>query len=326
MADNTRVTFMIGNGFDLSCGLKTKYTDTYELYLSAPSRTDQIKLFKEVMQSEIAQDIDTWADFEMSIAKHASIFYKKGCLFEGINDYTEFLGQYLLSQNDAFKEISRDSVHYGKGFSMLYQFYHGLPSQTESRLFSNMLERFTNSYYVLNFNYTDTIDTLLSYNPSPIASNKKIPVVHVHGTVKDGMILGVDNLEQLHLANELSEREKRAIIKPFFNQVYDDTKTESAKSLIMNSDIICIYGLSLGDSDKTWADTIVAWIKASPNHHIVAYDYQLENNDTVLANRKLDLSENSKEIFTKRLIGEIDTEVMKQIHVPVGQKLFDINS
>lgn len=41
------VTYLIGNGFDLACGLKTKYVDSYAKYCISPSKNETIKNFKE---------------------------------------------------------------------------------------------------------------------------------------------------------------------------------------------------------------------------------------------------------------------------------------
>lgn len=324
MSEPKRITFLIGNGFDLSCGLKTRYSDSYQKYLDSPALTEQIKMFKDIMRDEITQNIDTWADFEMSLAQHASSFYNKECLFDGLSDYTEFLSDYLTEQNDAFNNLIKNGGQTISGFQMLYQFYKGMPSQTETRFFSDLLEKNFNDYCVLNFNYTNTIDSLLKNNPSPSSNVKNVPVIHVHGTLQEGMILGVNNVEQLNLSVELTEREKRTIVKPFFNQIFDDTKTERAKSRIMGSDVICIYGLSLGESDKLWRDILIEWIESNPEHHIVAYDYQLEGVTTTLANRKLDLCEDSKERFIKHILKQDNEIIRRQIHIPIGQKLFDL--
>ena len=39
------ITFLVGNGFDLACGLKTKYTDVYEKYCVTESSNENIKNF-----------------------------------------------------------------------------------------------------------------------------------------------------------------------------------------------------------------------------------------------------------------------------------------
>ena len=46
------VTFLIGNGFDLACGMKTRYSDVYERYIKTPSATPIIEQFKDDLIKE----------------------------------------------------------------------------------------------------------------------------------------------------------------------------------------------------------------------------------------------------------------------------------
>ena len=46
------VTFMIGNGFDLRLGMKTRYTDMYDGYISTPSDNEIIEIFKATLKSD----------------------------------------------------------------------------------------------------------------------------------------------------------------------------------------------------------------------------------------------------------------------------------
>lgn len=58
------IVFIIGNGFDLNLGLKTKYTDVYKDYCkTSTSDSELIRRFKK----EIASDYDSWSDFEMAM-------------------------------------------------------------------------------------------------------------------------------------------------------------------------------------------------------------------------------------------------------------------
>ena len=318
------ITFMIGNGFDLNCGLKTKYSDSYNQYLNIEPSSESISAFKKIMKDEITQGIDTWADFEMSIANHAAIMYQKGCLIDGLYDYTDFLGNYLSEQVGEFRKRVGRGLNLTSVHNMLTSFHSGMPSVTEYRLLSKIVEPYPANYRVLNFNYTDTIDMLLTLAESPHSLLGKVPIIHVHGTIQEGMILGVNDLEQLKISEQLTNREKRAVIKPFFNQVFDDTKIEQAKLAIQESDVICVYGLSLGDSDKMWRDLIVDWLNNSPNHHIVIFNHNLEHTIISSANKKMDLCEAAKEEVAMKLMGHSNDDITNQIHVPIGHKFFDM--
>ena len=66
------VTFMIGNGFDINCGIKCSYRDVCAGYSKTESKSELIAEFKK----NIDKDLDTWADFEMAMNKH--IFTENG--------------------------------------------------------------------------------------------------------------------------------------------------------------------------------------------------------------------------------------------------------
>ena len=54
------VTFLIGNGFDLGIGLKTAYSDFYNVYCKSDSNDSlAVKKFK----SEIQGNYENWSDF-----------------------------------------------------------------------------------------------------------------------------------------------------------------------------------------------------------------------------------------------------------------------
>ena len=71
------VTFMIGNGFDLRLGMKTRYTDMYDGYISTPSDNEIIEIFKATLKSDSSQKYQTWGDFEIAMAHHAKNFKKE---------------------------------------------------------------------------------------------------------------------------------------------------------------------------------------------------------------------------------------------------------
>ena len=48
------ITFLVGNGFDLNLGLKTKYTDFYPSYLA--------KGYNDILAKEIEDNDKNWAN------------------------------------------------------------------------------------------------------------------------------------------------------------------------------------------------------------------------------------------------------------------------
>jgi hypothetical protein len=146
-------------------------------------------------------------------------------------------------------------------------------------------------------------------------------VLHPHGKGVDGIALGVDNEFQLDL--HLSRKGKRAFVKPFFIQDYDSKRMDEAFDVIKKSDIICIYGLSLGDSDKTWRDTLSEWLEDNPRGRIVWYAYDIANINEKNKDEVLDEEERLKHIFLSKLgLDEHFDEYEKQICIPVKKSIF----
>lgn len=45
--------FLIGNGFDVNCGMKTRYTDVYNGYVKEETATKNLQRFKETISGDI---------------------------------------------------------------------------------------------------------------------------------------------------------------------------------------------------------------------------------------------------------------------------------
>ena len=79
------ITFLIGNGFDIKLGLKTRYTDFYPVYIASNKDkdiNDSAKRFADLIDS----NYETWADFEMAFAKKA--FGTKNDVCDILYDFT----------------------------------------------------------------------------------------------------------------------------------------------------------------------------------------------------------------------------------------------
>ena len=91
--------FMIGNGFDLSCGLASSYKDKCKGYISFESNNQTIVWFKQNMQ----EDIDTRADFELSMAKFANKFNSEDDFILCVRDFKKYLQGYLKREELEFR-------------------------------------------------------------------------------------------------------------------------------------------------------------------------------------------------------------------------------
>ena len=68
------VTFILGNGFDLNCGLRSSYNDVIKKYIQH-SATDRVlenpavERFKRKIEEDISRDSKLWSDFECGMAE-----------------------------------------------------------------------------------------------------------------------------------------------------------------------------------------------------------------------------------------------------------------
>ena len=76
-----RITFMVGNGFDLGLGIKSSYDDFYNWYCKIPSGKPHIQQFKQDIMADmdrnLLNDERTWADFELGLGAYTANFTKE---------------------------------------------------------------------------------------------------------------------------------------------------------------------------------------------------------------------------------------------------------
>lgn len=335
----SNITFLIGNGFDLACGIKSRYTDTYDKYVRSESTSETIAKFKKT----IKKNINSWAEFEMKLVEYAREFSSENELVECIRDYTVFLNQYLKdAQQDFLASIGNNhKVEAALRKSMLTgltEFYTGL-TQNDIRVISPFVTRNQGClFHFISFNYTTVFDHLVSalFNEADIHAFTGefdcSEVNHIHGRIDSDVVLGADNDSQLvDLPYSLSRRGKRNILKPVFLENYDDYRMKKAQADIERSSVICVFGLSLGESDLTWRKTIAKWLLKDPLNQLVFFKHSLSSKKYPLTaiTQKMDDEEDAKDQLLEMLFGnELSLEererVYQQTHVPTGFRIFDI--
>ena len=335
------VTFLIGNGFDLACGLKSKYLDSYDGYTTSASSSVAVEKFKK----SIERNNLTWADFEMQLAKYASEFETEEELLMCLRDYNAYLNDYLYLEQLRFWNnhkdviVQKNAVLYEVGRS-LTQFYYGLTNNDVNDISSIINSDGKVDYSFISFNYTDILDRLVkgAYDLGYLSSSDSSlvisisEVIHIHGMLRRDMVMGIDNERQLSSHSyKITRRARRSLIKPVFLQSYDQSRLDNAINIIEKSNIICIFGLSLGDSDLTWRKLLAQWLKSNRDHHLVYYNHSnmIKTYHSSAITKKMDDEEDGKEDFFSLLYNETIEEekesILNRIHIPVGMKLFNID-
>ena len=319
-----KITFIIGNGFDLGLGMKTKYTDVYGGYIKTPSKSETITRFKEDLQKDGRNNYKNWSDFEMGMAEYAKTLSSEEELVECVRDFKDYMVKHLQSENDKIAKLIADKEDYrnvANEFSRsIKKFYEGLIPNDASQIKEMMNQGC--DYQYITFNYTDAFDSLLEierkYNRRWFSN-----LIHVHGQLGKDVVMGIDNEEQLHGASfALTRKGRRAFVKTFFNEHFDTSRVKLARQAIIESDIICVYGFAMGETDNTWVWLLSDWLLRDVNHHLVAFKYDSPKLGAHNYDQIMDAEDELKvEMMRKLQIGE--EHILDQIHIPVGRDIFN---
>ena len=287
--------YIIGNGFDINFGLDTRYSDFYKHYDQLPSSrsNDAIKGFKDGISRYLAQiknqtpkelaqkgnDIN-WADLELAMGK-----YCKNIKAEDFDDFyfeiNEKFRSYLLTQDKEF-DLSEESRQ------KLWQNFRN----PENNSFFNQNEKDSlinlkqsnkqENIDIINFNYTSTLEQIFNFKGKPIQIGSNTvgfptnirSIRHIHRTLKDEEILvGVNDASQIN--NEEFQKDvniTELLIKPNANNVFGDRMVSQCENLIKKAQLIVLFGVSLGDTDRIWWNHLKARI-FSQNCRIIHFVY-----------------------------------------------------
>ena len=296
------ITFLVGNGFDVASGLNTSYTSFYKWYCHQPSNSFPV--------DELKQNIwlhgENWADFEIGLGRYTSSFragvppYFLDCYEDAHDRMIEYIEK--EEKQVDFSSLESEIKQLGNG---LLKFYEELTPRERQEINSLIKDDRTNDTLLqfISFNYTDILDrcaNLLSREPlqrwlagGDVHTFQVNPsVVHVHGTINEYPILGVNDVSQIANLDLCKFSEfLDVMIKPESVNAIGRFWHENASKRIADSSIVCIYGMSLGDSDAIWWQKLMSWITDSPNRHLIIYWYTSEpqtNRSILKRNREID--------------------------------------
>lgn len=326
------ITFILGNGFDIAFGLDSSYKSFYEWYLLQPSETQAIKTFKYNIKND---PVETWADFEKGLGEYSKKFSSETIeiFYECYQDAHYKLIEYLR-YHEKNVDISPDDLEvFSKSLLSFYQ--ELIP--VESELFQSMINSVTYDigYNIISLNYTRVIDNfkdnvkipLKAWNAGGYGRKAFIKeLVHAHGYSDKWPILAVDNVSQLNEELLADPNFQSLMIKSEAVSVTGEHWTDKSKAIINASNIICLFGVSIGETDTRWWKHICEWLK-NTNHRLVIfwYDNKMTNdnisllqkmrNERSVKNKILEYaSENDKDNLSNRIHVIINTNSVFSFH------------
>lgn len=270
------VALMIGNGFDLNMGLETRYRDFYKIYMKKESPSEPVEMWK----GKIAEDIDHWADLEGQLKVEAVQLSENH--IPGFLDFVEDLTDELAKYFDKVME----RMYFSNQNMTFQQFQDGVDrideKIVECRQKAPQQEKtiVLEEHTILNFNYTDCIERIQE------GRKNSFRVIHPHGDLKSSLVLGIHdlltegptksgfiNLSDIEIYSEID----RWMIKQKVLQgdlVLRD-RWQNARAVIDESDVVCVYGMSLGESDGIWWEYLLRWLAEKENRILLLFLHRL---------------------------------------------------
>lgn len=204
--------YIIGNGFDLNLGLKTSYIDFMN--------SDEFKFNSENNLFEYLSTVNkrsNWVDIEAELVNYSN---QRDSHREFLRDYKTLckcLQEYIKTID--VKEIDTNSAAF--------------------RLFSKL--SFKDDFKIINFNYTDSVQSVFKKNAWSRDPSSKI--INIHGKANEQIIFGVDENARINKEDSFLYKATSKIFNP-----------KISNDLLSNFDTIHIFGHSLGESDEIYFD------------------------------------------------------------------------
>lgn len=278
------ITFLIGNGFDVNLGLATRYTDFYPTYIKANEHLPDDNCIKKFCM-QIDKDYKNWSDFEYAFSQFATGTYTE--IGKILADFDNRFASHLKAECEKCEYDFPVITPILQKF-LLYPYKHlPLADQQEMTAFYKTHERESTYFNFVSLNYTDTLDHLLGpefkkgFPAGNIISNTKYnyylqPVLHLHGSLAEGYtIVGIDSLDQFQDESlRTNPRVARHCVKQTINaQNGFQAKEEQFANTIATSNVICTYGISLGETDRSRWVLLKDWLEASSSHKLIIFKY-----------------------------------------------------
>ncbi|WP_040254742.1 AbiH family protein [Psychroserpens mesophilus] len=325
-----RIIHLIGNGFDINHGIKTRYPDFYQYYRAVHSDNSIINKLKE----EIANDHVNWSDMEFAFGKHTSKITSLEELDLIVTDIAKNLGEYLKKQEDKFdfSKVNKRKIHE----------YLANPENVLLPADKNQITKFKNNFKnltwttdIVTFNYTKVLEEMLGNEFKNInignhhngLSNTLRSIDHIHGYTNRRLIFGLNDIsqvenEEFHNNQDIFE----LIIKSAANQASRTTIDQRVITRIKQANLICLFGSSIGETDKCWWELIGECLKK--DIRLIIYDIdplidELLPQKKMRTERKIiekfliktNLSKEEKNLARNRIFIGLNTDMFSDVYL-----------
>ena len=300
--------------------------------LEAPSQSSFDSKVNEDSLAKLAFS-DMWSDLELAWGKASShpFFTDPESYLDIKYDLEANLQCYLQAQNERITITEKEAMRFGEG---LTSFWKGCNNVEIGTIFDILSTSGTLVYNIVSYNYTNVLQELfkkLTKLHDFTANHSNVRPVkgtfyYVHGNIGQGVKLGVDRTEQI--TNEefrKNEEVASACVKTVMHEIEGSNRQERIQSLINDSSILCVFGMSLGLTDQTWWKLIAKQLQNNQKAILMLFEREdLYGTETPYV--MLPYIKRSTERFFKASgieDKEIKERIKKQILVVYNSNIFD---
>lgn len=266
-----RVVHLVGNGFDISAGLRTSANYLIDEFCRIVDRGECVPASVKNLADTIRDEgLSKWSDFELKLGEYtanARVKDNPEAFLEAKSHFDTVLRECLIARNELIDE-SFVEANAKQCLGSLKNIFSALEPGEQDRRFSvhkNLSNPNSFNHHIATFNYTQTLQLMCDhvgyqtvlFNGDPHGTHTLQSFNYAHSSI-DGMpVCGVDNADQI--GNE-SFRSNATILATFIKK---DIQIDSGKiedravfGLIRQADVFCVHGAAFGSTDSRWWQAI----------------------------------------------------------------------
>lgn len=269
------VVYLIGNGFDLAQDLKTSYRDFYN---KSYKSSHPVNLVERRIIESITENVENWSDLECALGMFTNEVNDADGFAEAYESLYLKLKDHLLSEENRFsaENVERYREELANPFADLSY----LEQQTYHE-FSSGFFGATSLVNIISFNYTEVFERAIGYQYQPISLKGTYfrdgiqlnNVYKVHGSLRGTFLMGVNDSSQI--ANSTFSTNPDIcdfLVKPRLNQNLGQYFDRFALELIGDANLIIVFGMSIGETDKLWWKQVAERLK-TPNVRMIIFHH-----------------------------------------------------
>lgn len=334
------IVYLLGNGFDINIGMNTRYSDFYEYYNKIPTNNEKIAGLKSSIKDyirkkknneELTDKEINWSDLEIAFGQYCEKFTNTEEFEEVYNDLVDNLGEYLENEENSYDFSLQDKTKLPRDLLTPHLFL----TETDGEIIQKYLQSQTNSWFIhiITLNYTRSVERIMDYSSGEMPLGGNInnytsslkDVQHIHGYTNSRMILGVNDESQINNGELLKNPYFRQdIIKSECNKAQKTLHVRKCENMINSAHIICLYGVSLGDTDNIWWQKIAEAI-AKNNSKLLIFFHSNKYISTRRSHKRQQIEDEVIENFLSKsnLSDEQKKAIRSNIFVSVNSNIFN---